>query len=124
MKPEARFNKWLRETLPGQVTRIENTASAGVPDIVLICDGQVIWLEVKVGQPYLRPVQYAWGMAANHEGAEVYVIRLAHGGKRIHIWQYPDVDVAPLSRNLKITNAPMHDIEKNADKLKSVLTLP
>lgn len=78
---EKQFWKTLKNHLPGDVSRIENVADKGTPDVSGAW-GQDYWVELKVceNKTKLRPVhsllensQYVWHHRRGKQGSIIYV---------------------------------------------------
>jgi hypothetical protein len=89
MNPESRFWRKLRAKLPrGHITRIENSAAPGTPDVSFLqaSDGREFWFELKQVQELpkrsttsvfregLRPEQILWIGLHWRYGGNAYVV--------------------------------------------------
>jgi len=119
MTPEKRFWVYLREHgFDGHVTRIENTAGIGTPDVNLVRKGCEMWLELKVAPPgkvLIRKEQRVWGYHHAKNGGNVYVLSLWE--KVINVYMYPLETEKHDDKYQKITSEPIavfhqHEVEK------------
>jgi len=71
MQTEQKFNQWIRRMFSDVfsnkvlVQRIENTTSNGVPDILVILQDKVLFIESKFETRKIRPEQAAFQIKAN-----------------------------------------------------------
>lgn len=88
---ESEFYAWLKARLPGMVLRIENAIGSGIPDMVVLYEGQTYWMELKVGKhALLRPYQLSTISLMAKQGALVFVVHLPNDGP-ILIYGWPFV---------------------------------
>lgn len=82
-KPEQQFWTLIKDHLPGDVSRVENTADSGTPDVTAAYNGHDYWVELKVSsnkhkvaepEYLLRPAQYVWHMRRSRHGTQIFVI--------------------------------------------------
>lgn len=81
--PEKDFYNRIKKFLPGDVSRIENIADEGTPDITCAYDGVDYWVETKVCDnirdvrsvnKLLRKSQIVWHMRRCLQGSHVYTM--------------------------------------------------
>lgn len=81
-KPEQKLWQMVKKQLPGEVSRVENIADSGDPDVSGACDGDY-WVELKVSQnlykftpveKLLRPSQFAWHARRVKHGTLIFVL--------------------------------------------------
>lgn len=92
MRPEAKFWDYLRDKLPGHVSRIENSIGNGMPDFNLCHDGIEIWVELKVSDelaPVVRKEQRVWGFNRSRSGGKCFVVALHNSF--IYAWKHPNI---------------------------------
>lgn len=80
-KPETDFYHELRDEIPEVIsgkyhlTRIEsNLTSQGIPDINFVYGGVECWIELKVGDNYLSPMQLSWQEQHRQAGGLVFTV--------------------------------------------------
>src|SRR3990172_8519706 len=77
MRKETEFWHKIRPHLLGHVTRIENWATCGIPDIHGCFSGLDYWIETKIGENgriKIRPNQVGWHMSYNQEGGRSWFL--------------------------------------------------
>lgn len=102
MTPEQNFWKLIKDHLPGDVSRIENTADDGTPDVTGAWYGQDYWIELKVCNNkrdlvdvlnLLRVSQRAWHLRRGRHGSIVYVAVRYPNMKRIIIYEMKNISL-------------------------------
>lgn len=85
-KPEQLFYDLIKKYLPGDVSRIENTADAGTPDLTCAAYGRDFWIELKSHPEvkykddlrqvyeYIEPSQRVWHARRSKFGSLIFVI--------------------------------------------------
>ncbi|MCK5609902.1 hypothetical protein KAR91_48970 [Candidatus Pacearchaeota archaeon] len=82
MTPEQNFWKLIKLHLPGDVSRIENVADVGTPDVSGAYQGKDYWIELKVCKnkikitevtSILRIQQISWHMRRSEHGSLIFV---------------------------------------------------
>ena len=87
MKNEAAIKREIISKFSGFAARIENSAGSGMPDILAVKQGLGLLVEVKIGDPLLRPAQLAWITRAWTRGeVDVCVISWEFDWR---YWQFP-----------------------------------
>lgn len=107
-KPEQQFWVLLKSHLPGDVSRIENTADVGTPDVTGAYNGKDYWVELKYCDnknkikdvdKLLRSEQYVW-----------HKRRIKHGSLIFTITRYPNKIVV---ESLSLSHKHIFEREKN-----------
>ena len=82
-KPEQNFWKLIKTHLPGDVSRVENIADSGTPDVSGAYRSNDYWVELKVCQnnkkerviiDLLRPAQSVWHSRRGKHGSKIFVL--------------------------------------------------
>lgn len=82
-QPERNFWKLVKDHLPGDVSRIENIADVGTPDITGACYVGDYWVELKVCgnkekarpvEKLLRPAQNVWHARRAKQGSIIFTL--------------------------------------------------
>ena len=76
-KPESALWTLIRANLPGHVTRVENVAGIGTPDVNACYQGAETWLELKVAKGnyiYLRASQVAFCVRRVAEKGRIFFV--------------------------------------------------
>jgi hypothetical protein len=82
-KPEQQFWILLKEHLPGDVSRVENTADSGTPDVTGAFLGNDYWIELKVSnniykvvspEKLCRPAQIVWHARRGKHSSTILVL--------------------------------------------------
>jgi len=123
---EHELYRWIHDHFSKSmdVTRIENIAGSGMPDLNLCHIGFEVWLECKCLPPrlvLLRPEQYAWGVRRANHGGLVFVIDRPVNEPVFFIWEFPRIVVKPAGKYVRITNAPGWEINQDPRQLLKVL---
>ena len=74
---ESTFWALMKTNLPGHVTRIENTAGIGTPDVNICHKGVEVWLELKVAKGhyiFLRTSQVAFCVRRVAEKGRIFFV--------------------------------------------------
>ena len=77
MKSETKFGRELVSKVRQQggfVQRIETAIGAGVPDMYVCYNGMSIWIETKVGDYTLQPLQQSWHKQLRVAGGKVVTV--------------------------------------------------
>lgn len=87
---ESEFYKKIREPLMkrGHLSRIENKAGAGVPDVTFATSGMEFWLELKVEKGnllYFEPSQPIWMKERIKVGVMPLILWLSSDESTIHL---------------------------------------
>ena len=88
--------KWLSQYWVGHYTRVENSCSAGLPDINSVLDGREIWVEVKATKRdvvKMRKYQRVWSIRHTLSGGLVHVLNYDQQRDEFQLWTYPDIAV-------------------------------
>jgi len=96
------------ELRKGRYTRIENAATAGVPDINVRVDGSEYWIECKYAQGRsvkLRPSQVNWGMSQVRAGGNWFCIVGHKDGLALAV----NADILRMMKNIKISSLKSFD---------------
>jgi hypothetical protein len=81
--PEANFWQLIKKHLPGDVSRVENTADTGTPDVTGAWEGLDYWIELKVSglkkkvedpANLCREAQLVWHLRRGRQGSLVFVL--------------------------------------------------
>ena len=72
--PEQNFWKLIKKHLPGDVSRIENIADNGTPDVSGACGGQDYWIELKIYPNKLSKEQKVWHLRRMKQGSLIFTI--------------------------------------------------
>jgi hypothetical protein len=88
--PEAKFYDLLMDKggdprrihLPGDISRVENIADSGTPDLSGAWNGFDYWVELKAldkdhlapVEKLLRPAQVVWGIRRSNQGTRIFVL--------------------------------------------------
>lgn len=82
MKPEQKFWELIKDHLPGDVSRVENNADDGTPDVTGAALGVDYWVELKVcdnlekivdPEKLLRPSQNVWNYRRVKNGSKIFI---------------------------------------------------
>ena len=84
-KPESAFYQLLKrnQVIPGDVSRVENTADVGMPDLSCAFNGRDYWVELKFSEKkavetdfpsLLRPAQKVWHARREKEGSRIFLL--------------------------------------------------
>jgi hypothetical protein len=114
MRPEKKFWELLRPKLKGHVTRVENAASNGMPDVNVVHNGVEFWLELKAdeGPVLVRKEQRVWGLKHSMSGGIVYVVALDFSLDLINVFRYPLDTVKHDDKYQQITSPPIASFKK------------
>lgn len=100
---ESSFSKYLCQKFKENGMfhqRLEVTTGAGVPDIAVMSDKGIFWVELKWKTRHIRPEQYIWGVKAGIVGVTVnYLV-----GYEDTIELYTVTDAEPMSKSFKLTD--------------------
>lgn len=91
--------------------RIENSVSAGMPDVIVLHGGQVVWIELKVGKPLLRAFQYTMQRRMLEQGIRPWVLMLDKVEDVIRGWQMP-FEVEPSGVYHRISSPPSISVKR------------
>lgn len=109
MTPEQKFWQQVKEHLPGHVTRIENAAGNGMPDVNVGFNGRDYWIELKIAKSrdtvLIRKEQRVWMMYHLKFGCKVAV--LAKHREVYYVYDRPDITEFYDERFQKIVSEPM-----------------
>lgn len=124
MRPEAAFWQQCRDKIPGHVTRVENAAGNGMPDINVVAFGKEYWIELKIAKPcgrvLVRKEQRVWMKYHLANGGKVVV--LAKHGDSYYVFQRPDITEKYDERFQRIISEPVV-FEELKNALDWIMTL-
>ena len=108
MRPEVKFWQQVRPYLSGHVTRIENAAGNGMPDVHVMDLGVEVWIELKIakdnGTVTVRKEQRVWMMYHRMNKGRCYV--LAKHGSTYYVFDKPDETEYYDDRHQRIISEP------------------
>lgn len=91
MRPETKLWQSISPIIPGYITRIENSAGNGMPDVHVTFNGKDFWIELKIaracGTVLLRKEQRVWMFHRSRYGGKVWV--LAKHGSYFYVFEKP-----------------------------------
>lgn len=110
-KPEQRFYQLIKGHLPGDVSRVENIADSGTPDITGAYKGKDYWIELKIStniykivspEKLLRPAQIVWHTRRGKHYSIIIV--LTQYPKTIAMHRYVDKEYMMIKEFAKCNN--------------------
>jgi hypothetical protein len=108
--PEQKFWDLIKKHLPGEVSRIENSADVGTPDVSGAYNGKDYWIELKIcnNKEKIRDVtslhrneQLIWHLKRGKQGSIILVMVRYPKFIMIYRWKDGYGMYQPISKNLK-----------------------